>query len=435
MGNALKKTETKSKHLELVPEIKPSLDLYEMLFHEANDAILLVDTDKKKIVSANSRLQDLTGFTSIELNHQDISQLFPSEETAKKSNVRSTLFSEETISHSGFYEDIVLLKKDGYLAFATLSVKLIEPKKAKGKSLAFCILHDMGEKKSMERDLLTKHWELRNAYEELERAHIELKSAQEALVQTGKLAALGELAAGVAHELNQPLAGIMGFAQELQRIVKNQNSTAEVTDFVEEIVKNSVRMKKIIQQLREFTRKSTEDFQNVNVADVINESLKLLDQQFKSRGICVNLEAEENIPSIYCNPFQLEQVFINLATNARDAIEATEKASGKIEIRVRRKPTDSERFIEITFKDDGIGMSTESKSRAFDPFYTTKEVGKGTGLGLSVSYGILSKINGTMMIESSIGKGTTFNLTLPVDYRTHNSNSSTEYKSKESNHG
>ncbi|MGE3261709.1 MAG: ATP-binding protein [Bacteriovoracia bacterium] len=420
----------KQTKLRAVPETHAAapVEFYEMLFAEANDAILLVDRDSGKILSANRRLQDLTGFVAIELEAQGAEKLFPNEGEHK---VRSALFSKDMLSHSGFYEDMALAKKDGYLAFATLSVKTLSAEQTGGLNLAFCILHDMGEKKSMERDLLAKHWELRSAYEELERAHMELKSAQEALVQAGKLAALGELAAGVAHELNQPLSGIMGFSQELFRMLSAQKADATCVDYANEISKNSLRMKKIIQQLREFTRKSVEDFQNVSLAQVVDESLNLLDQQFKSRGIEVEITPFTDLPTVYCNPFQLEQVFINLATNARDAIEATGRSSGKIQIEARLKADDPKRFVEILFRDDGVGMSSETKNRAMEPFYTTKEVGKGTGLGLSVSYGILSKINGTMMIESTPGKGTAFLLTLPLDYRSLHSTETSNSVTKE----
>ena len=416
-------------NLQLVKPAQPPVQFYELLFEEAGDAILLIDADSGRILSANRRLQELTGFVSQELEAAPVSRLFPNGQSEQTRRVRSALFSQDMLSHSGFYEDMALLRKDGYLAFATLSVKTLSASLTGGQNVAFCILHDMGEKKSMERDLLAKHLELKSAYEEMERAHMELKSAQEALVQAGKLAALGELAAGVAHELNQPLSGIMGFGQELERLLKEKFPDATALDFAGEITKNSLRMKKIIQQLREFTRKSVEDFQQVEITSVIGESLKLLDQQFRSRGIEVAIEAEENLPQIYCNPFQLEQVFINLATNARDAIESTGKAAGRIEIEVRRKAKDSKRFLEISFRDDGIGMPTEVQNRALDPFFTTKEVGKGTGLGLSVSYGILSKIHGTMLIESAPGRGTSFLLTLPVDYRTlHSTEEKTEEK-------
>lgn len=416
--------------LSVAPAAQPAapVEFYEMLFAEANDAILLVNCDNGKVLSANSRLQDLTGFVASELEAQPVEKLFPN---AGEHKVRSALFSKEMLSHSGFYEDMALAKKDGYLAFATLSVKTLSTEKTGGHNVAFCILHDMGEKKSMERDLLAKHWELRSAYEELERAHMELKSAQEALVQAGKLAALGELAAGVAHELNQPLSGIMGFGQELYRMLEAQKADATCVDYASEVTKNALRMKKIIQQLREFTRKSVEDFQNISLMQVVDESLKLLDQQFKSRGIEVAIDAPNDLPQIFCNPFQLEQVFINLATNARDAIEATGRSSGKIQIEARLKADDPKRFVEILFRDDGVGMSPETKNRAMEPFYTTKEVGKGTGLGLSVSYGILSKINGTMMIESAPGKGTAFLLTLPLDYRTLHSTETSNSQTKE----
>lgn len=417
--SAAKKLPKRQPSLQLVPKEEKN-SFYELLFDEAGDAILLVDQDKGTITSANRRLQELTGYVKQELEDASVSQLFP-DANSNTQKVRSQFFNKELLSHSGFYEDIVLKKKDGYLAFATLSVKTLPAAQTGGKNVAFCILHDMGEKKSMERDLLTKHWELKNAFTELERAHLEVKSAQEALVQAGKLAALGELAAGVAHELNQPLSGIMGFSQELGSYLKEKFPDAMAEDYVGEVVKNATRMKKIIQQLREFTRKSTEDFQNSDIVSIINESLKLLDQQFRSRGINVKIDCAQDLPKIYCNPFQLEQVFINLATNARDAIEANGSASGNIEISVQWASGKDHKFIDVSFKDDGCGMSSETKNRAMEPFYTTKEVGKGTGLGLSVSYGILSKMQGTVMIESTPGKGTTFRITLPVDYRNLNS--------------
>jgi PAS domain S-box-containing protein len=408
----------KSSHLHVVEGKGERETFFELLFDQANDAILLVDRDSGNVLSANRRLQELTGFLSEELVGK-VDCLFPDPKAERAVKVRSALFSAEMLGHSGFYEDMALLKRDGYLAFATLSVKTLEAHETGGRNVAFCILHDMGAKKSMERDLLAKHMELKSAYEELERAHMENKSAQEALVQAGKLAALGELAAGVAHELNQPLTGLMGFGQELERIVKDKlPDDATALDFAQEVVHNAVRMKKIIQQLREFTRRSLEDFEDVELTAVINDSLRLLEQQFKSRGIEVSINAEADLPKIYCNPFQLEQVFINLSTNARDAIEATGRGSGQIKIEVRRKTADPKRFLEVGFRDDGVGMESETQNKAMEPFYTTKEVGKGTGLGLSVSYGIISKIHGTMMIESAPGKGASFLLTLPVDYRT-----------------
>lgn len=420
MTNTARKKITPNLSLVETGSPRPATaELYEMLFEEAGDAILLVDRDSGAVLSANRRLQELSGFVADELQGNPVNNLYPNPAAEQAQRVRSALFSAEMLSHSGFYEDMALVRKDGYLAFATLSVKTLNADRTGGQNLAFCILHDMGAKKSMERDLLAKHWELKSAYEELERAHIEVKAAQEALVQAGKLAALGELAAGVAHELNQPLAGVMGFAQELEKILNAEFADAMALDYCGEVVKNATRMKKIIQQLREFTRRSVEDYRSSDLSQVVADSLKLLDQQFRSRGIEVSVAVAPNLPAIYCNPFQLEQVFINLATNARDAIEATGRGQGKIEIELKRAA--NPRFLEVLFRDDGAGMNVETKNKALEPFYTTKEVGKGTGLGLSVSYGIVAKIHGSIMIESAPGKGASFLLTLPVDYRTLNS--------------
>jgi signal transduction histidine kinase len=121
----------------------------------------------------------------------------------------------------------------------------------------------------------------------------------------------------------------------------------------------------------------------------------------------------KDLHQVYANPLQIEQVFINLATNARDAIEATGRGSGRITITTRSKGD----FAEVYFKDDGVGMAERTKAKIFNPFFTTKEVGKGMGLGLSLSYGMISKLQGSIVVESEMGKGSTFVIRLPKDFR------------------
>jgi C4-dicarboxylate-specific signal transduction histidine kinase len=239
---------------------------------------------------------------------------------------------------------------------------------------------------------------------------------QETLVQSGKLAALGELAAGIAHELNQPLTAVKGFAQEAQASVKVLEPASPVHSYLHEIVQGADKMERIIAHLRNFTRKSTEDFRMADIHTVIEESLLMLDKQFRNRGIVVMRDFGKDLPQLYCNPFQLEQVFINLATNARDAIEAKRTGSGVIQIKTRQL---NDQVVEVEYSDDGMGIPEAAKGKIFNPFFTTKEVGKGMGLGLSISYGILSKINASILVESNIGKGTKFTIKLPVDYRKH----------------
>ncbi len=388
---------------------------YEVLFKESSDPMLIVNCDSWIIESANSQMQKLSGYLVDELIGESIENLIPNkEDNPKRVFLHAKPLDTNIISSDGFFEDITVQKKDGYLAYVSLSVRVISEKSTGLKPVSLCIIRDTLEKKKMERELITKHTELRKAFTELEKAHFELKSAQEALVQAGKLASLGELSAGVAHEVNQPLTGVLGFTQELRSLVNEKYDDPDVIEFCNQIEKNSIRMSKIIKQLREFTRKSTEDFRHTSIRTSINESLALLDAQFKSRGISVDIKETKGLPEVYCNPFQMEQIFINLATNARDAIEQKGEGDGEISIELNKLSKD---FIEVVFKDNGCGMTHSTRHKAFDPFFTTKEVGKGTGLGLSVSFGILSQINASMTINSTPGVGTEFRIKIPIDYR------------------
>jgi C4-dicarboxylate-specific signal transduction histidine kinase len=322
----------------------------------------------------------------------------------------------EVLAASGFHEEIRIKRKDGYYRFVSASTKAL---KLKGKPVSFCILHDVTDKKQMERELITKHTELRDAYMELEKVHAEMKAMQETLIQSGKLAALGELAAGIAHELNQPLTAVKGFAQEAREVLAT-NDQATALKHLNEVVGSADKMEKIISHLRNFTRKSTEDFQWVDIQTVIDESLVMLDKQFRSRGIEIEKNYSKDLPQVYCNPFQLEQVFINLSTNARDAIEQKQKLdpSAHAKISIQAEVT-NDHFLQIRFSDNGVGIPEHVKAKIFNPFFTTKEVGKGMGLGLSISYGILSRIHASVMVESTPGTGTTFIIKLPLDYRKH----------------
>lgn len=388
--------------LKLVTEAGQSQSKYQVLFDQASDAIVTVHEDGR-IDSANQAIEDMTAFLKSELEGQSINQLIP-DPTSKHIPERSRPLRAEFFSMPGTYEDIVILRKDGYVRLVELSVRIVS---GSDGNLALALFRDVTEKKRMERELITKHAELRNAYFQLEKKNAELQSMQETLVQAGKMAALGELAAGIAHELNQPLQGIRGYAQELQA------GAPDAAGCMKEIVSNVDKMASIIDYLRTFTRKSIEKHEQIDVHHVIEEALKMLSRQFSARGIKVDKKFDQSLPKIYANPLQLEQVFINLATNARDAIEATGRGSGSVSIATSHHGN----FVEIQFRDDGIGMSERTKTKAFNPFFTTKEVGRGMGLGLSLSYGMISKLHGSILVESELGKGAAFVIRLPRDFR------------------
>jgi PAS domain S-box-containing protein len=380
---------------------------YQALFDQASDAIMTVSADGT-VDAINQAAEEMTGFIRSELIGRPIQTLAPDRDRHRVPD-RARPISLGLFRAAGTYEDVALSRKDGYVRMVDLSVRIVTT--SGGAPLALALFRDMTEKKRMERELITKHGELRNTYLELEKAHAELKGMQETLVQAGKMTALGELAAGIAHELNQPLQGIRGYAQELQEFVHH---APEVDASLREIVSNVDKMASIIGYLRAFTRKSVEKHEQTDVHQAVEEALKMLSRQFAARGIKVERDFSKDVPEVYANPLQLEQVFINLATNARDAIEATGRGSGTVRISTRLVEG---KIVEIVFRDDGIGMSERTKAKAFNPFFTTKEVGKGMGLGLSLSYGMINKLHGSIVVESELGKGTSFLIRLPKDFR------------------
>jgi len=236
-------------------------------------------------------------------------------------------------------------------------------------------------------------------------AEQELKNTQAQLIQSGKLASIGELSAGICHELNQPLMVIRLNAQYYLKKHQSQNEEAELWHTVQ---KNTSRMMKIIDHLRTFSRQSKKEFAPVNVHDILQDCFLMIGQQFQIRGIDVITILNADYSRINGDANQLEQVFLNLLTNARDAMEK----KGQIQITTQQHSD----CIEIVFTDTGRGIPNENVNSIFDPFFTTKEVGKGTGLGLSISYGIIKDHSGTIEIAETGPSGTSFKITLPLFY-------------------
>ncbi len=223
------------------------------------------------------------------------------------------------------------------------------------------------------------------------------------LVQADKLSSIGLLAAGVAHEVNTPLAVISTYAQMLQRQTSADDQRARLLD---KISKQTFRASEIVNSLLNFSRTSPTAFDEVNLNRVIQESLLLIEHQLAKAGVRLELDLEEQIPSIKGNSGKLQQVFLNLFLNARDAMES----GGTLTVRSRAQGD----AIGVDVIDTGHGISPENLSRIFDPFFTTKSVRKGTGLGLSVTYGIVREHLGVIDVHSQPGEGTRFHLQFPL---------------------
>ena len=262
--------------------------------------------------------------------------------------------------------------------------------------------------------------EHKKTLEELEKANQELRETQTQLIQSAKLASIGELASGVAHELNQPLMVIRTVVQLMERnLERDDMGRGEAAAQLGLAKKSTKRMMNIIDHLRLFSRQSARDFERVNINRVIEESLLMIGEQLRVRGIGVKLELTSDLPMVMGNSNHLEQVILNILTNARDAIEECPKSEEDLQrehvIKIKTGFSLTEpSLLEILIRDSGKGISSHVGQNIFDPFFTTKDVGMGTGLGLSISYGIIKDHGGEIEVAETGPEGTTFRVSIPI---------------------
>jgi signal transduction histidine kinase len=226
---------------------------------------------------------------------------------------------------------------------------------------------------------------------------------EEQLLQTEKLTSLGLLAAGVAHEVNTPLAVISNYIQMLAKQLPANDPRHKLTD---KIVNQTFRASEIVNNLLNFSRTGGAAFEEVNLNRIIGETLSLVDHPFRAAHVQVIENFAADLPGVLGSGNRLQQVFLNLFLNAKDAMPA----GGMLEVR----SSSTNGTVEIEVSDTGIGIQRENLTRVFDPFFTTKALGRGTGLGLSVSYGIIKEHAGKIEVRSTPGKGTSFRLEFPA---------------------
>ena len=240
----------------------------------------------------------------------------------------------------------------------------------------------------------------------------QLQKIHQQLAKIEKLTALGEMAASVAHEINNPLGGILLFSNI---VLEDLPEDSPMRENLQKIIYQTNRCKEIVQGLLDFARTPTGEMLPLQINEVIKTSLKLIKDQAIFHGIKIETRLTENLPETMGDWSRLEEVFLNLFINAADAM----KGSGKLTITTKKR---SDHFIRISITDTGEGINNELLSRIFEPFFTTKAPGQGTGLGLSIAYGIIRKHNGTIDAECKPGRGTTFIITLPVSSADANAN-------------
>ncbi len=234
----------------------------------------------------------------------------------------------------------------------------------------------------------------------------ERKQTEERLTETARLVSVGELAAGVAHEINNPLTVVSGFSE----LLVNIDLPEPASGYAQLVHDEAQRTTKVVQNLLSFARRHVPEKRCMNVSDVVERALELKSYDFKNSSIQVCKELSQKIPNTLLDEHQLLQVFTNLITNAEQALAASHTQNARITIRARRRAN----RIRISFVDNGPGIPKETMTRIFDPFFTTKEVGGGTGLGLSICYGIVQQHGGDLWADSRMGEGTSFHIELPI---------------------
>ncbi len=263
-------------------------------------------------------------------------------------------------------------------------------------------------------DVLASIYVRKLAQEELKKAYEQLKLTQAQLVQSAKMSSLGVLAGGVAHEINNPLTGVLNNVQLISMIVETKKdfNLADFKELLTIIEGSALRCVKIVKSLLGFSHASDETTQDVSLNEIINNVVVLIESEMNLQNIFIEQKLTPDLPLIIADSQLIQQVIIDIITNAKWAImKKPGGAQGVITIKTESDTKNKRVFLYI--QDTGMGIAKENLEKIFEPFFTTKPVGEGTGLGLSIVYSIIKKHNGTIEVQSEVNQGTTFKITLP----------------------
>jgi len=341
---------------------------YRHLVESASDAIVTLDANGR-FTTVNHAAENISGYKRDELVGQWFAPMLPDDDLPKAlGHFQQALSGETGLFESQFY------RKDGEIR--TISITYSTPQKDEE---VLCLIRDVTDQKML----------------------------QEQLIQSEKMSAIGQLVSGVAHELNNPLAGISAFAQLLlaeKRFPPDQRTAAET------IYSEARRASRIVQNLLTFARQHKAEKGPTAINQVLDDTLELRGYELRVRGIDVRREYDESLPDTMADAHQLQQVFLNLITNAEQAMEQRDGHHHRLTVRTRR----SGEAIRIEVEDTGAGIPANLIERIFNPFFTTKPTGSGTGLGLSISLGIVREHEGKIWAENAQQGGARFLVELPV---------------------
>ena len=353
------------------------------LLQSASEGVVLIDATGR-ITLVNAAAERMFGYDRAELIGQRLEVLLPDRVRSAHTEHRAHYFARPRVRPMGSGLDLAGRRKDGTEFPVEISLSYIDSPEG---MTAMALITDITERK---------------------RAEVELQRQRETLYRTEKLAALGTLSAGIAHEMNNPLGIITSRIEIMLLDAEGQNLPPQVLEDLQVLHRATQRVARIAANLRSFARQAPREHARIDLNAVVAETLLLVRKPLEADGIVLVTTLDPSLAMIVGDPGTLQQVLLNLVTNAREAMAGR---GGEIRIEtgiVGERPD----WVRVVIRDTGPGISAEELSKVFDPFYTTKTTG--TGLGLSVSYGIIQDHHGTVDVQSAPGRGTTFTLAFPT---------------------
>jgi PAS domain S-box-containing protein len=360
-------------------QLRMSEERYRALFEQARDGIGVVRLSDHHLVEANSKACEILGLQQQDCIDRDIRELF------RPATARTQ--TEELIAPDGQTSgehELAIKTPQGQAVPVSVS---FTPLSTDGEQVMIMSLRDLSVRKQLE---------------------AEREEMQRQLYQSSKLASIGELSAGVAHEINNPLNGIINFAQ----LLKDEETPRSEFErqMIDGIIDEGERIAQIVRGLLTFARAETHELRQVHFAESIKTSIALFGHQFEKDGITVKIDLDPDLPLVRADASRLRQVVLNLISNAYHALKAkqVDPDEGKLFRITARRAGKNDELVRIEFYDNGVGIKRKDLGKVFDPFFTTRRETGGTGLGLSVSFGIIRDFGGTIKVESEEGKFTRF---------------------------